>query len=105
MISSYMDESFDPRQTGVFAVGGILGRGIPVFELERRWGRLRTRADIDIKYFKASECERGVGEFRKFVTDPQKITPQEREKLNCISKEFLNAIVYPPYDNNYLALS
>jgi hypothetical protein len=30
-----MDESFDKQPTGVFAVGGILGHGVPIFELER----------------------------------------------------------------------
>lgn len=40
MIRSYMDESLDMRQFGVFAVGGILGRDLAIFELERRWEHL-----------------------------------------------------------------
>jgi hypothetical protein len=101
VIGSYMDESFDPKQSGVFAVGGLLGRGVPVFELERRWESLRKRPDINIKYFKASECERGRGEFEKFVVDPQNITPKERQKLDSISHEFLNLIAHPvPLDSN-----
>ena len=100
VIGSYMDESFDPRQSGVFVVGGLLGRGVPLFELERRWEKLRKRPDIDIEYFKASECERGSGQFAKFVADPNNVTPAEREKLDSISHEFLALIAKPvPFDS------
>lgn len=100
MVGSYMDESFDPTQSGVFAVGGILGRGVAIFELERRWEQLLKRPDIDIAYFKASECENGCGEFRKFVVDPKSITPAERSKLDSVSHEFLNLISHPvPFDS------
>jgi hypothetical protein len=96
-----MDESFDPRQAGVFVVGGLLGRGVPFFELERRWESLRKRPDIGIRYFKASECEHGTGEFAKFVVDPKKITPAERSKLDSISHDFLGLIAHPvPFDDN-----
>jgi hypothetical protein len=81
-----MDESFDPAPSGVFAVGGLLGRGIPIFELERRWEKLLYRPDIDIKYFKASECRYGKGQFRKFVIDPDHITDDERAKLAMRTK-------------------
>jgi hypothetical protein len=87
-----MDESFDTAKKGVFAVGGLMGRGVPLFELDRKWERLRKRPDIDIAFFKAFQCERGKGEFRKFVVDPDNVTPGEREKLASISHEFLNLI-------------
>ncbi len=105
MIGSYMDESFDTRRSGVFAVGGLLGRGVAFFELERRWEKLRKRTDIEIEYFKASECERGSGEFSKFVANPKHVTPQERSKLDSISHEFLSTIVNPPFDKSYLTLA
>ena len=105
MVGSYMDESFDPVRRagalGVFAVGGLMGAGGPFFELERRWEKLRNRPDINIQYFKASECERGKGEFAKFVIDSDNITPAEREKLDSISREFIEIIVKPvPFDSN-----
>jgi hypothetical protein len=100
MVGSYMDESFDPTQTGVFVVGGILGRGVAIFELERRWERLLARPDIGIGYFKASECQNGKGEFRKFVADPKNITKAERSTLDSISHKFLNLISHPvPFDS------
>jgi hypothetical protein len=43
LIASYMDESFDRKDEGVFVVGGILGKGVPLFELDRRWEMLRKR--------------------------------------------------------------
>jgi hypothetical protein len=100
MITSYMDESVDTDKKGVFAVGGFLGRGVPIFELERNWEKLRKRPDIDIGYFKASQCKSGTGQFRKFVADPKNITPMEQARLDAISHEFLNLIVNPvPFDN------
>ncbi|MGA3326478.1 MAG: hypothetical protein ABSF45_18560 [Terriglobia bacterium] len=100
MAGSYMDESFDRSQRGVFAVGGILGRGVAIFELERRWEQLLTRPDIGIGYFKASECQNGKGEFRRFIADPKSITEAERSKLDSISHEFLNLISHPVLFDN-----
>jgi len=102
IINSFMDESFDYKQTGTFVVGGILGRGVPIFELERRWEKLLKRPDIDVAYFKASECHNGLGPFRKFVSDPKNITPKERSRLDSISHEFLNLIANPvAYDEKH----
>lgn len=83
-----MDESFDPSQTGIFAIGTVLGGGVATYELDRKWYWLRKRPDIDIEYFKASDCERGKGQFAKFVRDHKNITPEERAKLDSISEEF-----------------
>ena len=87
-----MDESVDPSQAGVFAVGGLIGRGVQLFELDRKWAKLRERPDINIAYYKASECERGNKQFQKFVRDPKKITPKERETLDSISCEFITLV-------------
>jgi uncharacterized protein DUF3800 len=105
VINSCLDESFDPKDKGVFVVGGLLGRGMAIYELERRWERVRTRSDINIKYFKASECERGSGEFAKFVNDPAKITPDEKAKLTSISHDFLDAIAHGVYEPSYLIVA
>ena len=35
LIAAYLDESFDMAKAGVFIVGGLMGRGVAVFELER----------------------------------------------------------------------
>jgi hypothetical protein len=99
MICSYMDESVDKGPTGVYAVGGILARGVAIFELERKWERLRKRPDIDIEFFKASECERGFGQFSRFCATPKSPTAAEKAKLESISKEFLGLIAdVAPYD-------
>lgn len=79
----------------MFVVGGFLGKGVPVFELERNWAKLLKRPDIDIAYFKASECNGGTGEFSKFVKDPKNITLGERSKLDSINQEFLRLIANP----------
>jgi hypothetical protein len=89
---SYLDESFDEGGTGVFVVGGLLMRGVPSFELERKWEKLRKRPDIDIAYFKASECKNGRGQFAKFVAIPGSPTPTEHQRLDSISREFLSLI-------------
>jgi len=92
MIDCFLDESLDPKQQGIFAVGGILGRGRPVFELERKWAALRKRTDIDIEYFKASECQRGNKQFRKFVADPVHMPERKRATLNGIWDQFLDVM-------------
>jgi hypothetical protein len=89
---SYLDESFDEGGTGVFVVGGLLMRGVPSFELERKWEKLRKRSDIDVAYFKASECKSGRGEFAKFVAIPGSPTSAEHQRLDSISREFLSLI-------------
>jgi hypothetical protein len=93
MIGSYLDESSDPKQSGIFAAGGILGRCRPIFEIDRKWERLRKRPDIDIEYFKASECQRGSKQFAKFVANPKKITREERARLDGIWGEFLDVLM------------
>lgn len=90
---SYMDESVDESRTGLFVVGGLLTRGVPSFELERKWERLRRRPDVDIAYFKASECKNGRGEFAKFVAIPGSPSEAEHQKLDAINREFLSLIV------------
>jgi hypothetical protein len=87
-----MDESCDEQGTGVFVVGGLLTRGVPSFELERKWEKLRKRSDINISYFKASECKSGRGEFAKFVATPGSPTLAEHQRLDSISREFLSLI-------------
>jgi hypothetical protein len=100
IVVSYLDESFDRGKRGVFVVGGIVGRGVPIFELDRNWEKLRKRTDIGIHYFKASECQSGTGQFAKFIADPKSITSSERARLDSISHEFLNLIVHPVrFDN------
>lgn len=85
------------RHEGIFAVGGLLSRGVPIFELERKWENLCKRPDIEIAYFKASHCERGSGEFEKFVAVPGYPTPEEKEKLDSISAEFVGLIPNESY--------
>ena len=99
--NSYMDESFDPKHKGkyrgFFVVGGMLGRGWAVFELERRWERLLDKHGLT--YFKASQCENGWKQFSKFVADSKNITKEERAVLDAISLEFIALIVNPvPFD-------
>jgi hypothetical protein len=92
-----MDESSDDANTGLFAVGGIMARGVALFELERKWEKLRTRPDINIAYFRAAECKSGRGEFAKFVAVPGSPSPAEHQKLDEISHEFLSLIPKEEY--------
>jgi len=101
---SYVDESFDPKHQGnyrgFFAVGGMLGRGVALFELDRRWQQLLKKHGL--AYFKASQCENGWGEFSKFVSDPKNITAAERAVLDSISLGFIGLITNPvPFDQTH----
>ena len=89
--SSYLDESFDMRRAGLFAVGGLIGQGPALFELDRRWEKLCK--DCNIAYFKASECERGKGEFKKYVKTEGKPTPEEKKVLSGINERFIRLLL------------
>lgn len=96
--NSYIDETFNPKpitgkHRGFFVVAGLMGRGVPFFALECLWEKLLLKHGLD--YFKASECENGWKQFKKFVKDPKNISPAERTTLNAISLEFVEAIVHP----------
>ncbi|MGB6429221.1 MAG: DUF3800 domain-containing protein [Candidatus Acidiferrales bacterium] len=91
--SAYLDESFDMRGEGFFSVGGLIGDGNSLFELDRQWALLLKRPNIDIEYFKASECELGTGQFKKFVKVERHPTREEAKTLNAISMEFIDLIL------------
>jgi hypothetical protein len=40
MFGCYLDESFDMKRSGFYVVGGLIGRGVALFELERSWEAL-----------------------------------------------------------------
>lgn len=90
------------QDTGAYVVGGLLGRAGAILELERRWEQLRKRPDISIEHFKASECERGSGQFARLVATSRHPTAAERENLNAISHRFLSLITNPvPFDSTH----
>ncbi len=99
MIGCYLDESLDPKKQGIFAVGGIMGQGPKIFELDRQWEALRKKPEINIEYFKASECQMGKKQFRKFVNDPENITDSERTTLDGIWSQFLQAMATNPEEH------
>jgi hypothetical protein len=89
--SSYLDESFDMKSAGLFAVGGLIGQGPALFELDRKWEKLCKRHGIG--YFKASECEHGRGEFKKYVKIQGTPRPEEKKALNAFSEQFIRLIL------------
>ena len=93
MFGCYMDESYDMKETGFYAVGGFITGGEAAFELERKWEKLLKCHRL--AYYKASQCESGTGEFRDYVANPKKITDKERQKLDAISHEFCQLIGNP----------
>ena len=97
LIACYMDESSDAPASGLFVVGGIMARGVALFELERKWKKLLTHPDIEIAYFRAAECKNGRGEFAKFVAIPGNPSPTEHQRLDEISHEFLSLIPREEY--------
>ncbi len=90
MIISYMDESIDMCKAGVFAVGGLLGRGPAFLELERKWGKLCKRPDINIGYFDSSWVE--------VIPDSQKVAIREPCRSRQLLKGFRFSIHAIPMD-------
>jgi hypothetical protein len=89
--TTYLDESFDMKFAGLFAVGGLIGQGPALFELDRKWEKLCKHYGIG--YFKASECERGKGEFEKYVKTAGNPAPEEKKVLSAISEKFIELIL------------
>ncbi len=67
LMAAYFDESDDNKQA--YGVGGFLGNQHDCVHLEWTWQR-DVLDKYDLKYFKASELEYGLGEFRKLRDNP-----------------------------------
>lgn len=91
LCSSYFDES-DERPG--FAIAGYSAAIGSWEHLDDRWHELLKRWNL--KYFKASECENGLGEFAQYrddLTAPKSpLKPHERERLRKVKLDFIDAI-------------
>jgi len=65
--AAYFDESDDNDRA--YGVGGFIGNQFDCVHLDWAW-KEHILDKYDLKYFKASELEHGVGEFRRFRDDP-----------------------------------
>jgi len=85
------DESYDENQK-VFAVGGYLGRNEDWLELEPNIQQFLDKHNL--RYFKASECEFGRGEFLQLRDNPNEpnlpLTPAEKTRLKATKTEFVS---------------
>jgi len=68
LVAAYFDESDDNKQA--YGVGGFIGHQQDCLHLEWAWQR-DVLDKYDLKYFKASELEYGLGEFRKLRDNPE----------------------------------
>ena len=78
-LSAYFDESDDNDRA--YGVGGFIGTQLDCVHMDWAWQE-HILDRYGLKYFKASELEWGVGEFRKFRDDPNNTDARfsEREK-------------------------
>jgi hypothetical protein len=87
----YFDESADDTS---FSVAGYTAPYDTWIHLDWRWRDL-TKA-WNIKYFKASECENGLGEFAQYRDNPTNVKARlkqhEWEKLQLAKGQFIDAI-------------
>jgi len=87
----YYDESGDGCS---FAVAGYAASYLTWVHLDWEWRDLLELWKI--KYFKASECESGLGEFAQYRDDPRNLKadlePHERERLREAKTRFVDAI-------------
>jgi hypothetical protein len=88
---AYFDES-DERPG--FAIAGYSAAYDTWLHVDWAWQDLLARWKL--KYYKASECENGLGQFAQYRDDPndQKspLKPNERDRLKEIKKQFIGAI-------------
>jgi hypothetical protein len=89
VIACYLDESSDAQGKEVLTVAGFMQHGVNWFHLELLWNRILKRSEIDIPYFRATDCLNVSGVFAKFRSNPRVASPEERERCTSIRKELL----------------
>jgi Protein of unknown function (DUF3800) len=91
LYACYYDESKDDTS---FGIGGYLAPLDTWVHLEWKWGELLKAWNI--AYFKASECENGLGEFARYRDDPTDLKAplkvHERDRLRKAQTQFIDAI-------------
>src|SRR5271154_4725089 len=92
MYGGYYDESMDDVS---FAVAGYIAPYDTWIHLDWAWRDLLKAWNV--KYFKASECENGLGEFAQYRDNPtdakSRLKTHEWEKLQEAKNQFIDAIV------------
>jgi hypothetical protein len=92
MYGGYYDESMDDVS---FAVAGYIAPYDTWIHLDWAWRDLLKAWKI--KYFKASECENGLGEFAQYRDNPadvkSRLKTHEWERLQEAKNQFIDAIV------------
>lgn len=92
MFAAYCDESGDTKTHKVFAIAGYFGRNEVWLEIETKWEKALD--SYGLKYFKASECEAGTGEFLKIRETPglpgRPLTARDKDNLKKIKTVFCN---------------
>jgi hypothetical protein len=84
MYAAYFDESDDKDRA--YGVGGFIGAQIDCVHLDWAW-KEHILDKYGLKYFKASELEHGVGEFRKFRDDPQNTDARFSQREKTLFRE------------------
>jgi hypothetical protein len=91
LYGGYYDESQDGTS---FSVAGFTAPCETWVHLDWAWQNLLKAWNV--KYFKASECENGLGEFAQYRDDPRNLKstlkPHEREKLRNAKTQFIDVI-------------
>jgi Protein of unknown function (DUF3800) len=89
--TAYFDES---DEKPVFSLAGYSAALDTWLHLDWRWQELLEHWNLE--YFKASECENGLGQFAKYRDDPNDLRSElkrkERERLKEIKTQFIDAI-------------
>lgn len=92
-VGGYFDESVDKRHKCFIMAGYLCQYGINVL-LSWRWEEVLR--GYNLKYFKGSECDSGMGEFLQFRDDPDNpsaaLKEHEKRKLTEIKSKFIDII-------------
>jgi len=99
MYAAYFDESDDNDRA--YGVGGFIGSQLDCVHMEWAW-KEHILEKYDLKYFKASELEHGVGEFRKFRDDPNKTDARFSARERALFTEIKTKTVDLFLDAEYL---
>ena len=92
MIVCYLDESSDSQGKDLLTVAGFMQHGVNWFHLAWLWNRILKRPEINIPYFRASDCLNVSGVFSKFRSSPAVPSPEDRARCSEIRSALLEAI-------------
>jgi len=84
LIACYLDESSDSQGRDILTVAGFMQHNSNWLIMEYEWDKILQRPEIDIPFFRATDCLNVSGVFAKYRADPTQATDEERQRCAAV---------------------